>query len=273
MACSNGAGHYSITIILSKTTNKTFKKKLMKNVKMPLRSLIIVIIILFQNFGYAQWFKSPMKKIEPASLLISYDLHYVKDTTEFDLVRQEEMLLFIGNDYSMFLSYDNYKYDTMVQKMTNDEQFRDFLSSGKMPLSAFQYRIIKNHPEAYITFIEHIAGSGTFKYDEKLPVLDWELSTETDTVTNYLVQKAECDYGGRHWIAWFAPDLPYSDGPYKFSGLPGLILKVYDKQKSFVFEMFALERLSKELYIEIKDKNYNETDRKGFLRAKNSFKG
>jgi GLPGLI family protein len=88
----------------------------MKNVKMPLRSLIIVIIILFQNFGYAQWFKSPMKKIEPASLLISYDLHYVKDTTEFDLVRQEEMLLFIGNDYSMFLTYDNYKYDTMVQR-------------------------------------------------------------------------------------------------------------------------------------------------------------
>jgi hypothetical protein len=36
--------------------------------------------------------------------------------------------------------------------------------------------------------------------------------------------------------------------------------------------MFALERLSKELYIEIKDKNYNETDRKGFLRAKNSFR-
>mgnify|MGYP003613018769 CR=1 FL=1 len=38
-------------------------------------------------------------------------------------------------------------------------------------------------------------------------------------------------------MAWFTTDLPYQDGPYKFTGLPGLIVKVEDAQGEYSFDL------------------------------------
>lgn len=41
------------------------------------------------------------------------------------------------------------------------------------------------------------------------------------------------------WTAWFTTELPISDGPYKFHGLPGLILKIYDKTNTYSFDIIS----------------------------------
>lgn len=56
-------------------------------------------------------------------------------------------------------------------------------------------------------------------------------------IGEYKVQKAETDFGGRKWTAWFTTDLPYQDGPYKFGGLPGLIVKVEDDKGEYSFDL------------------------------------
>lgn len=43
------------------------------------------------------------------------------------------------------------------------------------------------------------------------------------------------NFGGRIWTAWFAPEIKIADGPYKFSGLPGLILKLEDDKGDYRF--------------------------------------
>jgi len=70
-----------------------------------------------------------------------------------------------------------------------------------------------------------------FLYTEPIPVQNWIVSDDTLTVAGYLCQKATCRFRGRDYIAWFSNDIPISNGPWKFGGLPGLILKVYDKDK------------------------------------------
>jgi len=50
-----------------------------------------------------------------------------------------------------------------------------------------------------------------------------------------LCQKAEGDFRGRHYIAWFSNKILIPDGPWKLCGLPGLILEAYDEKKTVYF--------------------------------------
>lgn len=71
--------------------------------------------------------------------------------------------------------------------------------------------------------------------------LTWEMGTESDTIMGLLCYLATTDYGGRKYQAWFAPSIPIPDGPYVFSGLPGLIVKVSDTQGWFTFTLKTIE--------------------------------
>ena len=54
-------------------------------------------------------------------------------------------------------------------------------------------------------------------------MFEWTIAGDTASISGYNVQKATTHFGGRDWIAWFTPEIPYRDGPYKFkdSGFTG----------------------------------------------------
>lgn len=80
------------------------------------------------------------------------------------------------------------------------------------------------------------------QYTEDWPLMKWTLVDEHHTILGHKCQKATCNFRGRYFVAWFAPDIPIKGGPWKFGGLPGCILKVYDKDKIYVWEAVAIEK-------------------------------
>jgi len=75
--------------------------------------------------------------------------------------------------------------------------------------------------------------------------------------------------GGRHWIAWFAPSIPISEGPYKFSGLPGLIIKLSDSNNFWNFEFTSLRKTNYDYPIEQIEKNFGQlvlTSKKDYFK-------
>lgn len=74
--------------------------------------------------------------------------------------------------------------------------------------------------------------------------LKWTLLDDTLTITGYLCHKAQTTYGGRTWYAYYTEDIPTTAGPWKFKGLPGLIVKAEDAENIFSFEMFELTQQS-----------------------------
>jgi len=108
------------------------------------------------------------------------------------------------------------------------------------------------------------------QYSESIPVQNWAVSDDTLTVAGFLCQKATCKFRGRQYTAWFTMDIPINNGPWKFGGLPGLILKVYDKDKLYTFECVGIEKNKQKFPIKINKvyEQYRKTDRQKLWKTK-----
>ncbi|HLT49681.1 MAG TPA: GLPGLI family protein [Aequorivita sp.] len=76
-------------------------------------------------------------------------------------------------------------------------------------------------------------------FDEAMVVIedqhtwDWKIDNETKKIGLFTAQKATVNFRGRDYVAWFTSEIPVPFGPWKFKGLPGLILEVYDTNNIF----------------------------------------
>ena len=78
--------------------------------------------------------------------------------------------------------------------------------------------------------------------------LNWKLIDEKQFIDKMECYKAIVDFRGRKWIAWYAPTIPFSSGPYKFHGLPGLIIKLNDDTNEFNYVVEKIEFLDEGVY-------------------------
>lgn len=134
-------------------------------------------------------------------------------------------------------------------------------------------QLFKNRKKQEIIIIDRAEGSiDPYKCTEKVAPQQWEITSDTLTVLGYLCQKATTSFRGRNYIAWFTSDIPVNDGPWKFYGLPGLILKVNDSENLFSFEIVGLEQLQPPTNIFMAKDDYVNCKRKDIekLRAKRS---
>jgi GLPGLI family protein len=65
--------------------------------------------------------------------------------------------------------------------------------------------------------------------DNWLPI-DWKITKKKKTILGYECLSAIGNFRGREYTAWFTYAIPVPFGPWKFFGLPGLILEAYDKE-------------------------------------------
>lgn len=92
----------------------------------------------------------------------------------------------------------------------------------------------------YVSMPMHNTRNNSW-FTEPCPPQQWTLHNDTMTVLEHSCQKATCHWRGRDFVAWFAKDIPIRRGPWKFNGLPGLILKLYDTDRYYTFEAVNLK--------------------------------
>lgn len=230
-----------------------------------------IIILLLFPFPLLSQNSSDDKytKIEPAEFIATYSLKDKRDSLNLDEVRNQEMWLLIGKNSSHFVSKLYYLDSRTSSKFKTRTEINNWAANRGPYQSRSLYDIYKNYPKGKITFTES-SVSGPFRYEEDLDVFNWELTQDTAIVAGYLSRKATCNYGGRSWVAWFSTELPFNDGPYKFNGLPGLIVKIYDSRKHYVFELTGMNAAEPNLTITMRNYNYFETTRIKYIRIRES---
>jgi GLPGLI family protein len=85
-----------------------------------------------------------------------------------------------------------------------------------------------------------------FDVVDTLHPMKWTLTKETKEILGYKCKSATTTFRGRSYTAFYAPKIPVSDGPWKFGGLPGLILEVNSNDDEVRFVATKLVRESKE---------------------------
>lgn len=80
---------------------------------------------------------------------------------------------------------------------------------------------------------------------------NWKISNETKVLQNLECRRATTHFRGRDYEVWFTPDIPVPAGPWKFFGLPGLIVEVEDLKKEVIITLKELRQKRSKKIIDI----------------------
>ena len=234
---------------------------------------IILIFIFFSTIfnSYTQEELFGWQAIDTAIFVCQYD--YSKRTI-LNPGSRDDMRLEIGRNLSKFYSQETVDYKILrstpegrkkIGEKTNDvfRRHGQAASQGKsdvekllimdgLPSLKSECVVYKNYPKGEI-YVQDAAGSSLLGYytDDYTPQ-DWQIEPDTMTYLGYHCQKATCTWRGRDYVAWFTSEIPVNDGPMKFFGLPGLIVKVADTDNAYSFELKGIEKSSKPIYFNTK---------------------
>lgn len=103
------------------------------------------------------------------------------------------------------------------------------------------------------------------KYDMK-----WKIAPKYKIINGSNCQMATTEKYGRIWTAYFSPDYSFPYGPYKFSGLPGLIMEIFDEKDDYHFTVISIQ--NKKVGINFDADNYKILTKKKFLETEYNLK-
>lgn len=174
----------------------------------------------------------------------TYDYQFIPDSTNISDVKSELMNLDVTDSGSKFYSATVYQSDS-IMKVDLDKQLAAtgmINVKSDMRKGLIRYSVSKKYPK-YEVFLHNRILMDLYKVSEERTI-DWKITSEKLKIGEWNTQKSEADFGGRHWYAWFTTDIPIQDGPYKFHGLPGLIVKLEDQTQSHRFTLQAVKNIS-----------------------------
>ncbi|MFT3826592.1 MAG: GLPGLI family protein [Chitinophagaceae bacterium] len=217
---------------------------------------------------------------EPALATVTYEFIHVSDTNNRATPVREEMFLCLGENSTKYLSY-------IIE--SNRQKARKAAESAAASSSAVRSVSVVGAPMAVVygpgytqeILFQHTKenklnkvatyGMSSYLIETPLPKIDWKITKETREIGNFKCQKATGNYAGRTYTAWFAPDLPFKNGPWKLSGLPGLILEATDSKNEVLFLFKEISKDTTGQDTGINTERLITTSEKAFERAKETW--
>ena len=191
------------------------------------KQILRIIFLFYFSISFSQTAKSDSLRGE-----FTYLLKYKPNTLNQNYISKELFSLQIGDNRAFFISENKLKIDSVFSSAYNNKAENFVLDFRSIPTGS-NFLIIQtnDHSQFYET-----VGMSLLSYNSSI-INDWKLIDENKVINSITCKKAEVRYKGRDWTAWYSTEIPFLYGPYKFSGLPGLIVKITDKTGDYDFEL------------------------------------
>lgn len=151
------------------------------------------------------------------NMIIDYNYNFNSNSFKNQLV--------INNNISLW------KYNNKDQK-TIDENLSDIF-------------IFKDYTLDFLYQNEELFNA-KFIVKDSLSKFSWKLESETKEILGYKCNLATTIFRGRKYSAFYTSKINISDGPWKFYGLPGLILSISSDDSIIQYEANKIEFNSNE---------------------------
>ncbi len=210
--------------------------------------LILAIILLCSVTTFSQEYVDPEynKVLDTSRYVITYEAIMTQDSLNPDEKEYDRIILEIGNNLSRSYSYRLFQYDSLCK--TYFDKGRNEYPSPRLlilPVDVYKYffenKMVVLHRTPLIGPI--------IQYSEEKNLFKWEMTDEKKDIIGFVCTKATCEFRGRNWTVWFTTELPVSDGPWKFNGLPGLILKAEDDKGHYSFVCIGINNTKSPIVI------------------------
>ena len=191
------------------------------------------------------------KVIDQSRFVVTYEAMMTKDSVKPTEHKFDRLVLMVGDSISTCYSNTMHRFDSAftVTVRKGGETYRSVNHFIDENGDVWVPDVYKYYAKKRMTVVHRMEVPGNFVpiflYDEPLSLMDWKMSFETKEILGYQCFKAECDFRGRHWTAWFTMQIPVQDGPWKFSGLPGLILQMEESRGHYAFRCIGIETRKK----------------------------
>lgn len=212
------------------------------------------------NISPRFWYLNDSIPRDTSLLIVYYSLKFIPDTTS---KKQHETVTVneFGNNWTTYYSLAH-RFQNIVQTKVHNQMSKMPIGSGigvnykyseqeletkrmagEVGYMDFEIWIDKLHGELYERRPDYQRENLAYEYCEPFSNMKWVTINQRDsTICGYKCIAASCTFRGRKWLAWFTPHIPINTGPWKFNGLPGLILKIYDQTGSYSWDCIGIKK-------------------------------
>jgi len=225
---------------------------------------VLLISLIFFTIGLAY----VLEKITDNEIFVEYKVFFQEEETRGYLLASNREHVYYHTFEEFSGSLENLKSELELKRRTQNLLY-----------------VKKDFDVSRIESIEVLGSSDFVLLIEDLHQFQWELTDEKKNILGFSCQKAKTKYRCSEYTAWFTDSFSTSAGPWKLSGLPGLILELNndtvgknflavqvghnDKTKSFAFSSYTpkIKRIYKGVgeFSKVRKKEFEKFS--AFLRA------
>ena len=175
--------------------------------------------------------------LDTARYKVTYNLKYKNHPVDKNYL-SDVRNVYIGKRYVRDFSDIIFHFDSLCTEASrHGAMTRSNIQGNPWPIEL----IVEGGKKADIKYRMPLQ-TGVLNFQQDLPQFNWQFIEGTDTIIGYPCSKATVSFAGRNYTAWYTQEIPLPFGPYKFGGLPGLILRIQDSEEQYIWEAIGFER-------------------------------